>query len=369
MFRFIVLLLISAVLAVVTVQNLATPMALVILSGKTPAVPFGLLLLGATGSGAIVTLILYGLVGLYRPPESKYRPMGRRVPYPDEPESGFSDSEPAFGSGGGANIPTPTYGGSASTFVSEPAPSAYPQAYPQAPAQPPQDTLRDPIPPQAAGTPSPTPRSTVMEASPAQISSPSTEKKKSKPAFFLSNPLNNRKKNPKNDPPAPPAIGDNWGELRSAAQRNSWEEEFEGKNDQKQGLFDFIRTGVTGNSARREQPPAYGYENDDDLDRGWENFDNYDDPPPLHGGTGEERYETRVYRDGLYDDDYEDSAYEDGSYDGRSYDDEPYDDQDSLADLDSDQASLNKIGPDGVYEADYRVIVPPARPLEDEDRS
>lgn len=366
MFRFIVLLLISAVLAVITVQNLAPPIGLVILSGRAPTVPFGLLLLGAFCLGALITLFLYGLVGLYRPPESKYRPMGRRVPYPNGPDSGFS--EPDSVSSTTYSPTTATYSGSSSTFVSEPAPSAYPQA----PAQPPpSDILRDPIPPQPAVTPSPMPPSRVTEASPAQVSSPSSEKKKNKPAFFLNNPLINRKSNPKNESKDPPAIGDNWGELRTAAQRNSWDDEFVGEGDQKQGLFDFIRTGVAGNSTRREQPPAYrhdGDDYDDDLDRGWENFDNYDDPPPLDDGPNEGRYETRVYRDGLYSDE----PYEDGSYDGRAYDDEPfndesYDDHRPLPDLDPDAENLNKIGPDGVYEADYRVIVPPARPLLDNE--
>ncbi len=365
MFRFIVLLIISAVLAVITVQNLTTPIALVILSGKMPAVPFGLLLLGAFCLGALVTLVLYGLVSLHRPPESKYRPMGRRVPYPDGPDSGFSD--PELVSSTTYSPATQAYSGSASTFVSEPAPSTYPQT-PMQP--PPQDSLRDPRSPRPAGMASPTPQSTVIEASSVQINSPSPEKKKSKPFFFLNNSLNNRKSNPKNESKNPPTIGDNWGELRTAAQRNSWDDDLEGASDRKQGLFDFIRTGVADNSTRREQPPAYRY--DDDLDRGWENFDDYDDEPPSGEAHGSE-YETRVYRDGLYSDDaYEDSPYEDGSYDGRAYDDEPYDDPGSLsysdpAYSDPDEENLNRIGPDGVYEADYRVIVPPARPLLDSE--
>ncbi len=358
MFRFIILLLISAVLAVITVQNLATPIVLVILSGKTPAVPFGLLLLAAICLGALVTLFLYGLVGLYRPPASKYRPMGRRVPYSDGPDSGFFDHESA--SSTTYSPATQVYSGSSSTFVSEPTPVAYPQT-PMQP--PPQAVLRDPMPPRPAGMASPTPQSTVMEASPVQINSPNPGKKKSKLSSFLSNPLNNRKSNPKNEPKDPPELGDNWGELRTAAQRNSWDDEFAAESGQKQGLFDFIRVGAAGNSTRHEQPPAYRYNGDDDLDRGWENFDNYDDLPPLNAGPSEGRYETRVYRDGLYSDD----PYEDGSYDGRAYDDEPYDDQGPLPDLDSDEQNLNKIGPDGVYEADYRVILPPARPLDSED--
>ena len=78
--RIIVLALTAAALSVLTFQNLATEVPLVILGSTfVEAMPFGLLLLIAVGIGALLTLIFYGLVGSRRPPESKYRPMGRRA--------------------------------------------------------------------------------------------------------------------------------------------------------------------------------------------------------------------------------------------------------------------------------------------------
>lgn len=71
----------------------------------------------------------------------------------------------------------------------------------------------------------------------------------------------------------------------------------------------------------------------DDLDSGWENFETYSDAPPANA-------QKRVYRDGLYDD-------------------SPYVDPENLDDIDAE----------GVYEADYRVIEPPSKSLDELDDS
>ena len=320
MIRAIVLLLILAALAVLAVQNLSTSVALVILSSRTGEIPFGLLLVGAVGVGALISLILYGLLSLLRrSPESKYQPLGRRVPYPESPRDA---AQPVSSS---PYQPEAPYGSAA--FVSEPA------AVPQDSTPDPSATKYSDMPPEAAYRPSPLPQ-------------PAPEKKKSPP---------------RSDSDRNRSSGDDWGEARTAAQRESWDEGG-GPADggQKRGLFDFIRPdsgrsnaaqltddiaeGWNEPAARYEYPAGYlendaryesGY--DDGSERGWEP-DSYDEAPP------DPAYERRVYRDGLYG---EDDFFEEGVY--------------------ADENRPGEMGPDGVYEADYRVITPPSQPLDDDE--
>ncbi len=294
MIRLIVLLVILAALVILAVQNLATPVVLVILSGRTTAIPFGLLLVGAVGVGVLISLVLYGLVSLRRSPESKYRPMGRRVPYPDSAsDTARSPYQPAD-----------PYSAS-SAFVTEP-PVTPQDSAPGSGAADFSDVTQD-----TAYRPSPPP-SAVGQAAP--------EKKKT---LY------------QNEPGSYSSAGDDWGEMRTAAQRDSWDE---GGNagagsNQQRGLFDFIRPDGRGNN----DDSSY----DDSLDRGWEGFESYDEAPP---SLEDPAYERRVYRDGLYD----------------------ADDVPGRADYEDDNRP-GEIGPDGVYEADYRVIVPPSQPLDDDE--
>ena len=323
MIRAIVLLLILAALAVLAIQNFSTPVALVILSSRTGEIPFGLLLVGAVGVGALVSLILYGLLSLRRSPESKYRPLGRRVPYPESPrDTSLPPSSPPYSS-------SAPY--SSAAFVTEP--SVTPQdSASGSPATEYSDTF-----PEAAYRPSPPP--------------PPPEKKKSPPH---------------GDSGRRRSSGDDWGETRTAAQRDSWDEGGGPADGEQRGLFDFIRPdsgrgnaaqltdeiaeGWDESAARYEYPAAYpanddgryepGY--DDGLDRGWERG-RYDEAPPNPA------YERRVYQDGLYgENDLEGSDFfEEGVY--------------------SDENRPGEIGPDGVYEADYRVITPPSQSLDDDE--
>ena len=118
--RLIILLLTLASLTILTVQNLGASKAvsLVVLGTPLLSIPLGLLLLAAVGAGAIATLMLYGLMGLRRPAESsktsKYKPMGSRVPYPENPDStassatyGTTTTSTAYGSGGSAFVTEP----------------------------------------------------------------------------------------------------------------------------------------------------------------------------------------------------------------------------------------------------------------------
>ncbi len=134
--RLIVLLLIILVMAALAIQN-STAFPLVVLgSYTTPAIPLGLMLVGAVVLGSLITLILYGLIGLRRPPESKYRPIGSRVPYPASP--GSTDLPP---SGPAHQPPAATYSAPApsTAFVSEPSPPPQDSA---PTASPPADSSR-----------------------------------------------------------------------------------------------------------------------------------------------------------------------------------------------------------------------------------
>ena len=123
--RLIILLLTLTSLAILTVQNLGVEkaVALVILGRPIAAIPLGLLLLAAIGLGALTTLLMYGLIGLRRPAESKYRPMGTRVPYP-EPGSTSTYDGPSTSSSAGStydgSATSKQYGSGNSAFVTEP---------------------------------------------------------------------------------------------------------------------------------------------------------------------------------------------------------------------------------------------------------
>lgn len=399
MTQLIPLLLILASLTVLAVQNRSISLPLVILSSETPAIPVGLLLVVAVCLGALITLILYGLMGLIRPPESKYRPIGRRVPYPDDPGSTLS-SGPTGASSPSDTVYNPAdaaYSSSSSAFVSDPAPPTAPNS----PSNPTQDIWMP-----SASEPSAQPRSTINEA-------PHVKKKTKRTSDNPKKAKTDRK------------IGNDWGDYRTAEHRNSWDLSEESNTaatgshaGQPRGLFDFIRPGSQAHASAsrlasdiaagwtghpREQTyqtsgqPDYdsdygggyggdenrdydsGYDLDgygrsgnyadtglprgpahpryDDLDQGWENFDHYD-TPPLPSDLDERK---RVYGDSLYGHDNREGVYDERAYPEDDFPEGPYPEDDFP------EEPLNEMGPDGVYEADYRVIVPPSKPLDDSD--
>ena len=383
--RLIILLSIVLMMAAVAVQN-PTSLSLVILGGsRTPEMPLGLMLVGAVALGSLTTLLLYGLVGLRRPPESKYRPMGQRVPYPNSPGSTtLPPSGPAY------QPEEKPYSGPSTAFVSEPtvpqdsvsaspstesgsqesgsqvaesysAPYQSESTYPSESAQAPYDHV-----------------SSSPEISTSDAVEPVVEAAASpeEPRPAIRNPFAQKKKNKskREDPLENKKVGDDWGDLRTAEQLNSWEaigESARGSGQEtgkKSGFFDSIATGIglgsgspqaAGQMAddiaagwnENSSPPdgygASGYSADgydsktyedrygDELDRGWENFDSYEEAPSVE--NSQKRPQKRVYNDGLYGDE--------GPY--------------------LDANSSEEIGPDGVYEADYRVIEPPSKPLDD----
>ncbi|MGC1306656.1 MAG: hypothetical protein WA885_05460, partial [Phormidesmis sp.] len=218
------------------------------------------------------------------------------------------------------------------------------------------------------------PNTPLSSASPPPVI-PTAEPPSPEPRSTIRPPTNEKKKTNRQPTAraAEPDVGEDWEGFRSAAKRDSWTDDGQtaqstsGPEQQKRGLFDFIKPGGAQSNpdqltddiaagwheqsgresqANYDRPEQYSQQYsepyagqyDDGLDQGWEGFDNYDETPP----AGVER---RVYRDGLYGDG--DRA----PYPEDSYSEEP----------------LDEIGPDGVYEADYRVIVPPSKALDDDD--
>jgi len=208
--------------------------------------------------------------------------------------------------------------------------------------------------------------------------------------------------------------------LRSVAHLDSWEKLEENRAKQP-GLFDFVKPGsnTRENAARiagdiaagwRNQPrtqapnqqasdypegydypqgagsqagygdnryanPDTGYDRAsydeldpsyDELDQGWENFDHYDSPPPPREGVAEKR----VYGDSLYGSDSREEVYREGAYPRSDFSEGDFPEEVFPEEGFPEEGFLedppNEMGPDGVYEADYRVIEPPSKPLDDD---
>lgn len=417
--RLIVLLLAVAALAILALQNLATTVPMVVLGRPLLDIPLGLLLVAAVGIGAFLTLILYGLVGVGRSANSKYKPMGRRVPYPEGPGSSLPPSgPPASGPSGSpsAFVSEPTADASASSSVGRAVKGPSVEGQPEK-GQSAKEQSTDSPPPSSQPFITPPPNAPVQDSPPTSprdgqarrddaelysnyasaypeegrfanrdtraeqvdrdiraesARSESSRSESSSARAFVQQPIDGlksvfgkKKDREMTSPPKP--VGDDWGELRTTEQRNTWDmsERNYRLEDGAKSLLNFGRN-VGENAGRIAEDIASGWGNQtsrpadydaasydqgyadnyygdagysdrryDELEQGWENFDDYSEPP-VQGST------TRTYGDSLYDDA--------DAVDGR-YADQPTD----------------EIGPDGVYDADYRVIEPPDKPLPDVD--
>ncbi|MEO0646852.1 MAG: hypothetical protein AAFZ17_11935 [Cyanobacteria bacterium J06650_10] len=462
--RLIVLLLVSAALTTLTLQNRGEDSAVpLVVAGQTviESMPLGLLLLLSVAAGSLLTLVLYGLVGIGKPPENKYRPMGRRVPYPDAP--GGSSSVPSTPEPGAGFTPqdsaTSSYG-SSSAFVSEPTSGASnPRSpsrtvgQPSEPASAP-DTNPQPFitPPPQDTPPSSSPTDQYQDQYQDGYSAPdddfaeppnsyfrsdsrsgfsSSDSSRSDPSHsdpshsdpsyseplysdssyldseysetrptrsdrsnssknrFIQQPIAGLKsvfgKKKDRDETADVAnrpVGEDWGELRTTEQRNSWNVDKETSINLEEGAKSLFRFGrdVGANASRLAE----------DIAGGW-NDRRSDERATGHNGRPYEQYSADHYADSYSDaggldqgwqspDDYPDGSYPDGGYpdgdrepsaydvaDKRTYGDSLY--GSSSADLDGAYPAddfddgLDDVGPDDVYEADYRVIEPPKKPL------
>ncbi len=399
--RLIILLLPVAALVVLAVQNRTPLIELNFLGGSLPALPFGVLLAIAAALGALVTLVLYGLIGLRRPPESKYKPMGRRVPYPEGPGDGPASSGPSVNPAPSA-YPTANPASSyTSAFVDDPTPRDAAPSNPTPDSSAPRDRVASDFIPASPVSRDPVSRDPVsrdyVSTDPVQVSTssdpvPDQPLPAADSSFlgslksnlpFVGRQDGNRTSSTKK-PVDDRSIGDDWGERRTTEQINDWESAKPSVVEEGVGnlfrlgksastnvgrIADDIASGWNNsNTANRSSAPQSeqyyadsGYSEprayhpqpyEDELDRGWENFDDgYDNLPP-NSSAGSVRPESkRTYGDSLYGDaPYRREATTAGDYDS------DYIDSNQVAD---------EIGPDGVYEADYRVIVPPSKPLDE----
>ncbi|MEM9161616.1 MAG: LapA family protein [Cyanobacteria bacterium P01_F01_bin.4] len=307
MARSVVLFVIIGLLVVLAVQNTAPPIALVVLGSSTAALPLSVWLLGAIAAGAVTTLLLYGFANLATPARRAYQPIGERI-RPSASDSPRTSSQ---------RTDSP-YTGSAYTgnrLVSEPPP-------------PPPSTL-------------------------GRKNTSATGRKNAYDTDWESFKA--------------PERWDNWGE-KPDPQRIAEAKAEQARQQPKRG-FGFKRK------------PAYSADASvNELESGW---DDYEQPPPTGGSPVEDNLDDisagwdASPREGTPRSTSSDSAtqvYDSGSlYDGPNREadevisEDIFDDSEDIFGEATDDLEPAQVGPDGVYEADYRVIIPPYKPLDDED--
>lgn len=145
-----------------------------------------------------------------------------------------------------------------------------------------------------------------------------------------------------------------------------------------------LEEGWDGDSYDRYQPRGGSQVDDhlEDIGTGWDNGDSANDYGYDYGHDYERSQTPKtVYRDGsLYSQSYRDDANDtytssaNRTAGGAAWDEEDWDqDWDGAPDGsyddygDTDDLNAPSVGPDGVVEADYRVIIPPYRGLDDDD--
>lgn len=308
--RLIVLGLVLVALVILALQNLSLSLPLVVLGTPTGSLPLALWLVGAIAVGAICTLLIFWLVNLGQPPRSGYRPMGRRVPYPSDERSAATETA------GWQSSPEPS--DNRYSDLSSDRPSDQP---PQPPAAPASDRV-------AATEPV-------------------------RPA-------------PQNRDAA------DWESFRPPERWDSWEQPASAEPPRSGRFFG------------READSADATVNQ--IDQGWEEEEAGWDGANRTDDDQLEQRPRQTYRDNnLYNPDqsgYDESAYSESDY--SDYDESAYnrvgDPASSNWEEDWEEESPERsarrtdeaddadrqMGPDGVYDADYRVIVPPHRPLDEE---
>lgn len=354
MTQLIVFIAVVILLVLLAIQNMAPPITLVLLGSSTLTLPLAVWLLVAIATGAILTLVIYGIAGASaaRP----YRPLGQRIRM--EPPSAPDRTD----------------------FVRSDARSSDARSDVRA------DTARESRPEPRAYRPPPPPRSSQPFVATPEASSPSQSSK--------TPDIASQSKASKPEASANP-YDTNWESFKAPQQWDDWGERPDPKTvvsekntqaSQKKGLFGFKRPPYSADASvneiesgwddyRDESRPARGGSTVDDsleeITEGWDDDYGGDYQPP----RDDRRRESRDgYRDEFDGDDspYERQDYRDQRYResvARSAEQNFVDDtvSDSIFEGDDDDLGPAQVGPDGVYEADYRVIIPPYQPLKDED--
>ena len=344
MTQLIVFAAVVVILVILAIQNMTPLISLVLLGSTTITLPLALWLLVAIATGSILTMVIYRLAGSAS--SRSYRPLGQRVSM--EPPSAERVS-----------LRTDSYADSRPRGRSEPRTSQS-SAKPRS-SQPfvaPSETPRAPKPPQNAQ---------------------GGETTQSTPASASKN-----------------AYDTDWESFKAPQQWNDWGERPDPKTvasekssqaSQKTGFFGLKRPPYSADASvsdiesgwedyRETVPPVRGGSAvDDNLDEIVEGWDDEYGGDPRNDYRRESRSRTQgPSREGYSGDD---SSYDRQDYRENRYDEPPSrpprndfsDDSvsDSIFDSDDDDLGPAQVGPDGVYEADYRVIIPPYQPLKDED--
>ncbi|MEO1589719.1 MAG: hypothetical protein AAFU71_00355 [Cyanobacteria bacterium J06632_22] len=296
----------AVVLVILALQNLSPTLTLVVLGTPTIALPFSVWLLGSVAVGVLLTLLISALLRLAAPVRRPYRPLGQRV---RQPATGDDAGPAAYASS--------PYRDDDRDYHRDDGPDrsfANDHAY-DAGATSPQQTGAF-VPPDAAA--------------------------------------------PKTDPDAEV---EDWEDYRPPSQWEEWGQRPE--------------PGTTTATPERRgfrfrQAPYAADATMDELASGWEEYD-----PDRGDGPSYDAYE-EAGRSGY-------RRYEDPPYDDRGYDPPTQDGQDDYADLangwEEDAAPRPRVHPDGylygegsasdpapeespedVYDADFRVIIPPYDP-------
>ncbi|MEL6327138.1 MAG: hypothetical protein AAFQ61_09585 [Cyanobacteria bacterium J06626_23] len=308
MVRLVGLLFLVIVLVILALQNLSPTLTLVVFGSQTLTLPFSAWLLGAVAVGVFLTLLIYGLLGMRSPPRRPYRPLGQRIrPETSEPDTHHSDARRYESS------PYPSSYAAASS-ESSPGPSRAVSSGSETQTATPHDEPRYENSEDAGdwGTYSPPEQweDWGQRPEPAASSEPAAPRQ----GFRF-----------RQDPYSPDTVMDDI--------ESGWEEGYEAPTyDERTGGADYAGSAYDDRYDSRETDR---YPNDySDLSDGWETN---------AGAT------PRVYEDGnLYQPDTS------GEY-GSSERDE------TMGDIAAEDE------PEDVYDADFRVIIPPYEPPNEEN--
>ncbi len=345
--RAIVFLLVVGGLVLFAMQNASPPpLSLVVFGIRTQPMPLSFWLVGAIALGVITTLLMVGLLNLVAPDarsksprKGRYRAAsyGKETSYRTTPESESSGRRPSDSPrdsvGAAATSPSSPSGGADPLDAQDWETFKSPEQW--------DDWGQRPDPSVAANTSGPT--------------------------------ASNRNKSKRQS----------RREKEQYAAEESYEEIAGGWDGYEENAYKESAYSPRGGSSVEDAL--------DDIAAGWDDYDDvYGDaeatPPPPPKDYEAQQSPKTVYRSGsLYSYSYDKSE---ASESGRDKDADSFDELEDEIDLrdeleyedyptESERPTDNRkpssgpgpgrVGPDGVYEADYRVIIPPVRNLEDED--
>ena len=340
--RAVVFLLVVGGLVLFAVQNASPWEALVLFGARTQPLPLSVWMVGAIAAGVLTTLLMAGLLNLDSPESRSKSPRkGRSRAASSSRETQYRKTTPESESSWGRSSDTPRgSAGSASTSSSDSA---------------------DPLDAQDWGTFKPPEQWDDW----GQRPDPSVAVDTPDPAGSTRNKSKRKSRRQKEQY----AVEESYEEIAGG-----WDDYEESEPTDKESAY-VPRGGSPVDDAL------------DDISDGWDDYEELEDnpaPPPPKDYEVKQAPKT-VYRSGsLYSYSYDKPETSEADRDEDAYSSDEIEDEidemDEINDEDyptePDKPTDNRkppgpdqgrVGPDGVYDADYRVIIPPSRNLEDED--